>query len=483
MSVKGICSGAVLLLGCTAAQVAAQAQGSSVTFSSLVQDPLLVRPPELLTGATLPGEGKPIPCSGSRLGSTPLTLSEAVDVGLCANPQAQGAWAAIKVQAAALGEARAAYLPTVNASVSRVSDRTSFPGSNLEATSLRDNSKNIGMSWRLFDFGGRAASNNSATDLLTAAIASHDATLQKTLETLVGAYFDAQTALAVWQAKLKSEELARTTLETAQRRQDRGAGTQSDTLQATTALAKAALDRSRALGEYRKAMAMLVYALGVPTETQFELAPDLADDHHDMRRDLDAWLVQARHQHPAIVASRAQVAAAQEKEKTIRSEGLPSLDVTGNIYRNGRPNQGIPSVNTIEKVVALTVNIPIFDGFANRYKVRGAQAQIEQQQANLLETTHQVLAGVVKAHADAQSALDNLESSRLLLQAAENALASVQRKFDRGASDILEILSTQAALADAQQQRIRCLAEWRSARLRLLAASGELGRKDIAKQD
>ncbi len=44
------------------------------------------------------------------LNQSPLTLSEAMDVAICHNPQLQGTWAAIKVQAAALGEARAAYL-------------------------------------------------------------------------------------------------------------------------------------------------------------------------------------------------------------------------------------------------------------------------------------------------------------------------------------------------------------------------------------
>ena len=166
----------------------------------------------------------------------------------------------------------------------------------------------------------------------------------------------------------------------------------------------------------------------------------------------------------------------------MRSEGLPSLDATGNLYKNGRPNQGLPTVKTTEKVVALSLTIPIFDGFANKYKVSGARAKVEQQQASLLETTNQVLMDVVKAYADAQSALGNLESSQRLLQTAQNALASVQRKFDRGASDILEILSTQAALADAHEQRIRSLAQWRSARLRLLATTGRLGLKDIAGQ-
>ena len=42
------------------------------------------------------------------------------------------------------------------------------------------------------------------------------------------------------------------------------------------------------------------------------------------------------------------------------------------------------------------------------------------------------------------------------------------------AADILELLNTQMALADARQERVRSLADWRSARLRLLATSGIL---------
>ena len=480
MSARSRYRGAALLLLLWCGGV--QAQSGSVIWSRLAHDPLLASPPQLLTGASLPGDSDPLRCSDALPGGAPLALAQAVDIGLCANPQVHSTWAAIKVQAAALGEARAAYLPTVTAAVSRVHDRSTYPGSNLASTSISDNSKNISVSWRLFDFGGRAANQRAAVDLLNAAIASHDATLQKTLETLIGSYFEAQTALATWQAKLTGEQLARSTMETAQRKENHGAGAQSDTLQAQTALARASLERSRAQGAYQKAMAMLVYVLGVPAQTPLQLAPDLADNSHDMGSDLLAWLAQARDQHPAIVAARAQLAAAEEKVTVMRSEGLPSLDATGNLYKNGRPNQGLPSVNTTEKVVALSLTIPIFDGFANKYKVSGARAKVEQQQASLLETTNQVLMDVVKAYADAQSALGNLESSQRLLQTAQNALASVQRKFDRGASDILEILSTQAALADAHEQRIRSLAQWRSARLRLLATTGRLGLKDIAGQ-
>ncbi len=79
---------------------------------------------------------------------------------------------------------------------------------------------------------------------------------------------------------------------------------------------------------------------------------------------------------------------------------------------------------------------------------------------------------IVRTYADAQTALANLAASESLLQAAQEGVVSSQKRYDRGATDILELLSLQSALSDARQESIRCLAEWNSARLRLLAVSG-----------
>lgn len=445
-------------------------------------DPLKTRPPVLEQGARLPGDQIAQPCASWTTYQQPsegLTLVDVLDLGLCANPQVQGAWARIKVQAAALGEVRASYLPTLSAGISRLNDRTSYPGSALNSTSVEGTAKNMGLSWRLFDFGGRAANSASATALLDAAMASHNAVLQKMLETLIGAFFDAQTARASWEAKQQGEALARSTLKTAQRREGRGAGAQTDTLQAITAVAKASLDTSRARGDYQKTLAMLVYAMGLPSAAQLHLRPDVEDAHQILAQDLQAWLEQTQQAHPAIVAAQRQLEAARQKIIATQSEGLPSIDLGINEYQNGRPTQGLSTIQTRERVASMTLNIPLFEGFSRTYKVRGAQAQVEQSEASLQDTTHQVLMNVVKTYADARAALGNLDASNLLLRSARNALQSVQRKFDRGASDIVEMLGAQSALADALAQRIRCQAEWRSARLRLLASSGILGRSAL----
>lgn len=57
----------------------------------------------------------------------------------------------------------------------------------------------------------------------------------------------------------------------------------------------------------------------------------------------------------------------------------------------------------------------------------------------------------------------------------------MRRKYDQGVSDILEMLNVQVEFADAEQERVRALAEWRSARLRLLASAGTVGMKDVRK--
>ncbi len=359
-------------------------------------------------------------------------------------------------------------------------DHTHTPNNKFQpSTTLKNTTEYASLTWRLFDFGGRDANQRSAGDLLDAALADHDAALQKTLTNVISAYFDAQSAQATQNSKLKVEQYAQSTLEAAQRREVRGAGAASDTLQAATALAKAKLDRSRAQGTYQKDLSILRYALGLPESTHLTLGEDLTDPTDNIKQDLNSWLEQTQAQHPAIRSARAQVEAAKEKVISTRSEGLPSLDMTGNFYQNGRPNQGLNPQKTDETLAGFTLNIPLFSGFDQTYKIRGAQAQVEQKEAALQDTEQQTLMEVVKAHADAMAAADNLKYSQDLLTSAQNAVATVQRKFDKGASDILDVLSTQSALADAEQQRIQCLAEWRSARLRLLTSVGGLGMSGV----
>ena len=451
----------------------------SPEYPYLLADPLRTGAQRLEQRPALPGDAEPFSCPDSLDVPKSLALDTAVDLALCHNPQVQAAWAAVKLQAAAVGLSRAAWLPTVSANIERLRSRTVYPGVASADDTTRGYTKYGSVTWRLFDFGARAADNEASSRLLAAALASRDAALQKALAGVVEAYFDAVTASAALDARTAATQLAQQTLDATKRRESAGASPVSDTLQARAALAKAMLAQQRAVGDFRKSLAVLVYSMGLPPETSLELASEPAVPQAQAVSDLAGWLEDAIAGHPAILAARAQVEAARAKVDVVRRQGLPTLDVTGNYYQNGYPNQGLEPTRSSTTTVGLTLTIPLFEGFARTYQVRSAQAQADQSEAQLRDTELQISSTIVKDHADASAALANLGSSANWLDAAQQSAASATRRYDKGAADILELLTAESQVADAQQERVRCISEWRSARLRLLADSGLLGRAAI----
>lgn len=443
-------------------------------LQSWIDDPLRAQPVQLQGGVTLP-DASQVSCMVAVDFSQPLELRDAVDTALCNNPQIRATWAQIKAQTGVLGEARAAYLPTISGSVSRLRNTTTYgSGSREPGTSSTGNQYYGSLNWRLFDFGGRAANREEANQMLLSAIAGHDASLQKTMATVIQAYFEVATSQAVMAAREQISQLAQQTLDVAQRREQKGASSQDDTLQASTALAKAELNKMRAQGDYLKNLTLLKQAMAIDLNTPVSLPPQPERVIPADIRELGRWLKEAEARHPAIQQARAKWRADREKITVTRSEGLPTADLTAHISRNGFPNQGLSTINQTSRDIGITVSIPLFEGFSRNYKIMEARAQAEQSEAQMEETTAQILTDVVKAYADAKTAVGVLTASDRLLNAAQASVASAKRRYANNVADILEVLNAQSSLADAQQQRIEAIAQWRSARLSLLANTGIL---------
>ena len=420
------------------------------------------------------------PCAPAPDTRTPLSLSQAIDLALCNNPDVAVAWANIRAQAAALGEARSAYWPNLSVSASELNERTGYPGTGVPAGNTTAKTIYGSLDWRLFDFGVRASRYRAAESLLTAAIATRDATIQQVLGTVIQAYFDAITANAVVTDRTESESVARKTLDSARRRLAGGDAAQNDVLQATAALERARLDHNRAEADDEKAVAVLAYSLGLPAGSTILLADSVNARSSIQESDLTAWLHATERRHPAILAARAAVQAAREDVASARSADRPTIDLTANYYENGFPNQGLTSTNLRAATVGITVTVPLFDGFLTHYNVEQAKATVEVREGQLRQVRQATLMAVVQAYADSHSALGNVNMSEDLLTAAQAALESSQRRYLQGAADIVELLSAQEALADARMELTRSLADWRADRLRLLASAGMLERTDIA---
>lgn len=422
--------------------------------------------------------------------SSPVALEDAVERALCNNPDTRTAWAVIKQRAAAVGVSKAAYLPTLSAAGQWVHDDSMTDVLDHPAlgsdVSTQVHSESLSLSWLLYDFNGRRASLENAKALLTAAQDSSASTLQQVFADVVKSYYAAQAKCELLIVDNAVLENAKEGLAAAQERVGHGAAPVTEVYQAETAFQQARLTLTRDRGELLAAEGTLASAMGLSPATSLELAglnetvqPDAA-----FSESVATLIDRAEQSHPAILAAKSELQAAQSAITQAKAQGRPTIKLIGQYSRNNEPAQlglGLPRYPAIGRdgYIGLQVNIPLFSGFGTAYQVRQAEAQAEQQAVALDDAKRKVALQVWTSYQSLDSDIDNLATSQSLQDVSTEALKSAQRRYRAGVGTILELLNTETAFAQAHQERVEAIATWRSDRLALAAALGNLGWNDV----
>ncbi|MGF6767454.1 outer membrane protein [Paraburkholderia sp. GAS33] len=444
-------------------------------------------------GISLTPAGSIVPdIVGCQFGSParPLLLTEAVQRALCSNPKTREAWADVKAQAAGVGVARAAYLPTIsgNGQVVRddsVTDVTGHPTLS-SATLATINSESVQLNWTLYDFGARSAAVRNASALLAAAQSTENATLQSLFVAVAKDYYAAQAAAGALAATLDVEHMAADSAKAATARVEKGIAPISDALQAQTAYNQAVLSRNKAQGAWQTAAGTLASDMDLSPDIPLEL-PAVTDGVQPdavFTQSVGELIEDARRDHPTVLAAQAQADAAAAKVDQTRAEGLPNISLVSKYTRDNQPASlglGIPEFPATghEWYVGVQVTIPFFEGFSRMYQVRQNQAQLEQQQDAVDDARQQVALEVWSSYQAVQTSTDSVKDSAALLDIAQRSFVAAQHRYQAGVGNILELLNAQTALANAQQQRVQALSDWRAARLRLAGSLGRLGPADM----
>lgn len=418
----------------------------------------------------------------------PLELPEAVERALCNNPQTRAAWAGAKMQTAQLGVARSAYMPAIGATlayskqknITRYGDSRYAPLNSEAKPTLTSGS--LKMSQVLTDFGLRSANLDQAMALLDAANASHDAALQIAFVNAAQAYFDTQTAQAVLEASREAEHAARESFNAAAAKYKAGIGALTDQLQAQVAYSKASLERVSAEGELKNAQGTLATAMGLSATTNLVLPrrreglPDTA-----FVKPADELIEEAKQHHPTLLAAQAEVTAARAKIAATRAEGRPTVTLTAELGRTEQENQppavgySPTDISNRTNSLGIQMNIPLFEGFGRNYRTQTAQGQAEIKAAELSRLEQQISLEVWKSYQALRTENENMKAADVLVSSARQSFLVAQGRFKAGVGNILELLSAQSAVAGAEQQRIKSVSNWHTARLKLAANIGKLG--------
>jgi TolC family type I secretion outer membrane protein len=389
-----------------------------------------------------------------------LDLAEVVNLALCSNPQTHEVWASARVNAAQLGVSRGSYLPGLSMSVS----------GNRNSPGARQRSIGLTLSYLLYDFGARAANLENAHQLFLAANATQDATVQAMFLAAVQAYYQTLATQTALDAARESERAAQQSYAAAEARYLAGSATPADKLQAQTAWSQATLNRIGAEGGLKKAQGGLANILGLGANRKLALAPTDTDAiPASFERDVNALIEEAKQRRPDLIAAAAQVKAAEASAEATRAARKPTISLSASSTQVN--SAGVSSRGSS---LGVSVNVPLFAGYAPTYRVRAAEAQVEAQQARMEQLSLQVALDVWNAYQNLVTATQSLRTTADLLRSAEQSDRVALGRYKAGVGNMLDVLNAQSALASARQQRIQSTLDWNVSRAALAQAMGSL---------
>lgn len=408
------------------------------------------------------------------------TLVDVVDQALCSNPQTRQVWANARFQAAQVGIAKSAYLPTVTLNTS-VSRSMNSAGSNLQLTTISSTGGSsqpinrftpvVSLNYLLYNFGGREAQLESAQRTLEASNWTHDAMLQTVMFVAIQAYYQVFATQAAAEAALVSEKAGNEALNAAQKRYEVGAAALADALQAKTAFAQARLNRQKTEGDARVAIGSLANALGLEADYRLNIAaPFLPKPDAEQESMVHRLIEEAKLMRPDLAAAEATVKAAEANVKAAEAGHWPSISVISNY---GYSHTNLPS-DTQSWTMGMQISVPLFTGFNTTYQIRSAEEQLEVKRADYDKLEQSVSLDVWRAYQLLNTAHDSFKSSEDLVASAVQSERVAMGRYKAGAGNIIDLLNAQASHANARLQLIQAQYTWLTQKAQLAQALGRL---------
>ncbi|WP_240486457.1 TolC family protein [Hyalangium minutum] len=382
-----------------------------------------------------------------------MTLEEAMDRALKASPQIVQAQGTIRNAAASERSAFGAYLPSLsaNASSSLSSTERLNPTTGTPVTGSADSySAGLSASWDVFT-GFRRKNERMRAQAESQSAEAQLVGQRFTVELSVArSFFEALRAEELMTVAKARIERAREGVEAAERRLAVGSATRSDVLRSQLELNTA--QESLLQLENQRLTSGLTLGRLVGTDGPVDPAPSGPLEPtpiQSSREDIISSLVA---QAPSVKSAEAAVLSADAGIGTARSQYYPTVRLSAG-YDWFNQDFGFAGGRTSWSV-RLGVSYPIFDGFQREGGMIRATTAAEVSQAQLLDTRRAVRSEAERVMSQLALSEKRVTMARQAVEVAQEDLRVQQERYRLGATTILELLTSQAALVEAQNNLV-----------------------------
>jgi outer membrane protein len=395
-----------------------------------------------------------------------VTLEQAVQMSLAADPRVVAAQSGISNAEATLLQSRGAYLPSLNVSSTYGNSSNERLDPNSGNRVSENYTANTQLGYEVFSGGRRGADRRSARAQVDAAEAGLRSERYTAVLATTEAFYASAAAEEVLSASLQREERAQQQLSFARTRLDVGTATRSDVLRAELEVGNARIAVIDAETSVRTSRLELGRRVGVdrpvrPAATSLPVeAPALPSP--------EQLGTLAMERSPSVIAAQADLRASQAATRASYSSYMPSVRATAGY--DWFSFEFPPSERSWS--VRLTASLPVFNGFQREATVTRARAAQRTAEAAARDAA-------VFARTEAATAAEEVRAAgaraAIAVRAVELARADLeiqQERYQLGATTILELQASQVTLADAEVAAVRARQALATSLARLEAVLG-----------
>jgi len=391
-----------------------------------------------------------------------LTLRAAASEALARNPQVVAAASETSAAAARLDEARATWLPVVDASANSsrgnnpvfvfasLLEQGRFGPQNFDPSFLnnppviRNDRIALNVRYTFFDQLRRLNMTKQARHGVTRANSAAEETRQRVLADVIERFYGLTVAEQRRAVAAEAVRAAEAAAQSARDRARQGLVVESDRLAAEVQFAQFRQQEIEAAGDADIARAALAMTLHRPLTDPIAASAALPDKTFPPI-ELAAATEQAQKNRADVASAEAARSAAELQLRTARGSILPRLDGYASWGASG-PTFG--SRNS-DHTMGLIASIDVFD--AGKYaRIAEARAGVEGAKAMETMTRDKVVMETVTAWHRADAARQQLSVAATAAEQAASAARIVQDRYENGLTTITEQLRAQTALVAAR---------------------------------
>jgi outer membrane protein len=418
----------------------------------------------------------------------PLSLEDAVRLGLRGNPSMAAAKAGVQAAETRIGEARSGYLPKVNYSESFLrSDNPvfvfgslltqhQFSMANFDIGSLNrpdflDNFQSqITLDQPVFDAGRTRRAVESARLGHSLGAEQERGAQMELIAGIARAYWGEVLAAENLKAAGESYKSAQADLQRAESVHAEGMATDADVLSIRVQLAAVDERRIKARADLDVACAALNDALGLPLDTPHIIAGTLTPAQIP-NIPYATWEQQAVAARPEARAARIATDLSEIQGQDARSALLPQVGIHTALEAD---RQTFATRGGSNWLVGVSLRWNVFNGGSDKQRIAESNYRLDQARADARRADSGIRLQVRSAWANLQAAAQRIQAAKAASAQAEESLRITQNRYRAGMATVTDLLRNESAVLDSRTRYLAAVHDQRIAATALELAAGEL---------